>query len=188
MENQSPQQENDASEKNLFLFQELKMSLQYREGPVCQSVDLGWKAQGPLVQAKILHLQPRLHTPSQDGTAPDFKGLALQEIPLSPSIGLNLFWAFHLAVIPSSHSLENSESHTLLGRIKSHLAFSAPPPSSPLGSRSHLQEPESGGLHPKLRSSHCAHLQLPPPHSTLCSCPRDSMSLSSEFRSTRSPC
>ena len=79
MENQSSQQENDASEKNLLLFQELKMALQYREGPVCQSVDLGWNAQGPLVQTKVLYLQPRLHTPSQDGTAPDFKGLASEK-------------------------------------------------------------------------------------------------------------
>lgn len=89
------------------------------------------------------------------------KGLASGESLCPPSIGLSLFWTFHLSVIPSSHSLENSESHTLLGRIKSHLAFSAPPPWSPLGCRSHLQEPESGGLHPKLRTSHCAHLQLP---------------------------
>jgi len=148
------------------------MSLQYREGTVCQSVDWGWNAQGPLVQAKILHLHPRLHTPFQDETAPDFKGLASGESLCPPSIGLSLFWTSHLAVIPSSGGKrENSESHTLLGRIKSHLAFSAPPPWSSLGSRSHLQEPESGGLHLKLRTSHCTHLQPPtsaPAPETLC--------------------
>lgn len=48
--------ENDASGKGNLLSPRAERSLQYREGPVCQSVDWEWNAQSPLVQAKILHL------------------------------------------------------------------------------------------------------------------------------------
>lgn len=99
-----------------------------------------------------------------------------------PSIGLSLFWPFHLAVIPSSHSLENSESHTLLGRVSHSPCLQLSGLCSPSGSNS----PTCRSLIPVVlisSSEPAIALIATPPSSFL----RATISFSSCLRSKKSP-